>query len=189
METCTITAAATASACRNIIKRDRLRCFTATNDLFIPLDLFIISHTTAKYSFSQPNPLKRRWRFPPQHPSGKRLHKNDAAASPPKSRSSSHIVFGQLSKLFLLLLLSYHNTKIYDTQLYVNRYVNINTKKNPKFSYFKEFWTVRLTSYNRGREIRTPIDGFGDRCSAIELYPYITKNMYLENRIYPTSIP
>ena len=26
---------------------------------------------------------------------------------------------------------------------------------------------------HRGREIRTPIDGFGDRCSAIELYPYI----------------
>ena len=37
---------------------------------------------------------------------------------------------------------------------------------------------------HRGREIRTPIDGFGDRCSAIELYPYILFSMYLENHIY-----
>ena len=28
----------------------------------------------------------------------------------------------------------------------------------------------------RGWGIRTPIDGFGDRCSAIELIPYINKN-------------
>lgn len=42
---------------------------------------------------------------------------------------------------------------------------NLDNKKPPK--------SFDLSgSLNRGRGIRTPINGFGDRCSAVELFPF-----------------
>ena len=47
-------------------------------------------------------------------------------------------------------------------------------KKQRQPSELEDCLCVKLYfSYTRGRGIRTPIDGFGDRCSAIELFPYI----------------
>ena len=66
----------------------------------------------------------------------------------------------------------------------------VDHSKKVHWTFFSYAWQQKkhhcqmLFLSHRGREIRTPIDGFGDRCSAIELYPYILFSMYLENHIY-----
>ena len=36
-----------------------------------------------------------------------------------------------------------------------------------------------LSCYGGGRGIRTPINGFGDRCSAIELFPFAADSVMI----------
>ena len=66
----------------------------------------------------------------------------------------------------------------------------VDHSKKVHWTFFSYAWQQKkhhcqmLFLSHRGREIRTPIDGFGDRCSASELYPYILFSMYLENHIY-----
>ena len=66
----------------------------------------------------------------------------------------------------------------------------VDHSKKVHWTFFSYAWQQKkhhcqmLFLSHRGREIRTPIDGFGVRCSAIELYPYILFSMYLENHIY-----
>ena len=59
-------------------------------------------------------------------------------------------------------------------------------QKNPENRSFLDFF------FYRGWGARTPIDGFGDRCSTIELIPYIkflvhSLSMHLQNYIHDTS--
>ena len=61
-------------------------------------------------------------------------------------------------------------TTIYKTELNLE---NMQEKSRPNSDEFK-----RLLN-GGGRGIRTPINGFGDRCSAIELFPFAADSVMI----------
>ena len=71
----------------------------------------------------------------------------------------------QISKGFLPTVL----LKIYFFIAYHKYDTGINLVENKKAEILSQ--QKNLSFISRGRGIRTPINGFGDRCSAIELFP------------------